>query len=311
VDRAEKNNRTTLAYIVKDFKRYRYVYLMALPVLAWYGIFCYWPIYGAQIAFKAFNPGLGIGGSPWIGLENFRIFFNGIYFIRTFMNTVLLSIYSILYGFPIPIVFALLLNEVRREWFKRTIQTVSYLPHFISLVVVCSLIREFTISTGLINNIMEVFGFERRSLLLEPGLFRTIYVTSGIWQSMGWSAIIYLAALSGVDPTYYDAAAVDGAGRFRRMLNVTLPGIAPTIIIMFILRVGQLMSVGFEKIILLYNPSIYETADVISSYVYRKGLLEQSYSYSSAVGLFNSAVNFVLVVGTNYMSRRLSETSLW
>ena len=311
MDRAEKNNRTTLAYIVKDFKRYRYVYLMALPVLAWYGIFCYWPIYGAQIAFKAFNPGLGIGGSPWIGLENFRIFFNGIYFIRTFMNTVLLSIYSILYGFPIPIVFALLLNEVRREWFKRTIQTVSYLPHFISLVVVCSLIREFTISTGLINNIMEVFGFERRSLLLEPGLFRTIYVTSGIWQSMGWSAIIYLAALSGVDPTYYDAAAVDGAGRFRRMLNVTLPGIAPTIIIMFILRVGQLMSVGFEKIILLYNPSIYETADVISSYVYRKGLLEQSYSYSSAVGLFNSAVNFVLVVGTNYMSRRLSETSLW
>ena len=284
---------------------------MALPVLAWYVMFCYMPMYGAQIAFKNFNPGLGILNSPWIGLKNFEMFFEGIYFWRTFRNTLLISLYSLLFGFPSAIIFALLLNELRTEMFKRVVQTVSYLPHFISLVVVCAIIREFTMSDGMINDIIAMLGGERHSLLLDAGLFRTIYVVSGIWQSIGWSSIIYLAALSGVDPTYYDAAVVDGAGRFQRMLHVTLPGIAPTIIIMFILRVGQLMSVGFEKIILIYNENVYETADVISSFVYRKGLLEQSYSYSSAVGLFNSAINFALVITANTISRKVNETSLW
>lgn len=299
------------AFLKKDLSKHRYIYIMLVPVLVWYFIFCYMPMYGAQIAFKDFNPGLGIPGSPWAGFRHFKLFFGGVYFWRTLRNTMLISLYSLAFGFPAPIILALLLNELRGRYFKRIVQTVSYLPHFISLVVVCSIIREFTASEGVINTIIELFGGPRRSLLLDAGLFRTIYVSSGIWQSIGWDSIIYLAALTSIDPSYYDAAVVDGAGRFKRMLHVTLPGIAPTIIILLILRVGQIMNVGFEKIILLYNENIYETADVISSYVYRKGLLEQSYSYSSAVGLFNSVINFSLVIAANKISRKINETSLW
>ena len=284
---------------------------MLVPVLAYYIIFCYIPIYGIQIAFKNFAPGLGIADSPWAGLTHFKSFFAGPYFLRTFVNTLLISLYSIIFSFPSSIILALLLNEVNNKYFKRTVQTVSYLPHFISTVVVCGIIREFTTSNGLIGGIVEAFGGTPRTLLLDPGMFRPIYIISEIWQGIGWGSIIYLAALSGIDPTLYDAAVVDGAGRFRRMLHITLPGILPTIVIMLILRLGSIMGVGWEKIILLYNESIYSTADVISSYVYRKGLLEQNYSYSAAVGLFNSVINFVLVVFANTFSRRISGTSLW
>lgn len=294
-----------------DIAKHRYLYLMALPVLAYYIIFCYLPIYGAQIAFKNFVPGLGILGSPWAGLTHFKAFFGSVYFGRILGNTLLISFYSLIFSFPMPIILALLLNEVKSKWFKSTVQTLSYLPHFISLVVVCSIIREFTASGGAINQIIRLLGGTPRTMLLVPELFRPIYIISEIWQEIGWGSIIYLAALSGIDPTYYDAAVVDGAGRWRRMWNVTLPGIMPTIVILLILRLGQVMSVGFEKIILLYSPSIYETADVISSFVYRKGLLEQGYSYSAAVGLFNSVINFVLVVTANTISRRVNETSLW
>ncbi len=284
---------------------------MLVPVLAYYIIFCYIPIYGIQIAFKNFAPGLGIADSPWAGLTHFKSFFAGPYFLRTFVNTLLISLYSIIFSFPSSIILALLLNEVNNKYFKRTVQTVSYLPHFISTVVVCGIIREFTASNGLIGGIVEAFGGTPRTLLLDPGMFRPIYIISEIWQGIGWGSIIYLAALSGIDPTLYDAAVVDGAGRFRRMLHITLPGILPTIVIMLILRLGSIMGVGWEKIILLYNESIYSTADVISSYVYRKGLLEQNYSYSAAVGLFNSVINFALVVFANTFSRRISGTSLW
>ena len=295
----------------KDIVKYRYIYLMLVPVLAYYIIFCYIPIYGIQIAFKNFAPGLGIADSPWAGLTHFKSFFAGPYFLRTFVNTLLISLYSIIFSFPSSIILALLLNEVNNKYFKRTVQTVSYLPHFISTVVVCGIIREFTASNGLIGGIVEAFGGTPRTLLLDPGMFRPIYIISEIWQGIGWGSIIYLAALSGIDPTLYDAAVVDGAGRFRRMLHITLPGILPTIVIMLILRLGSIMGVGWEKIILLYNESIYSTADVISSYVYRKGLLEQNYSYSAAVGLFNSVINFALVVFANTFSRRISGTSLW
>ena len=300
-----------LDFFKKDFIKFRYVYLMILPVVIWYVVFCYMPLYGAQIAFKDFNPGLGIIGSPWSGLKHFRLFFSGVYFVRTFTNTILISIYSLIFGFPAPIILALLLNEVRNNRFKRAVQTITYIPHFISLVVICSMIREFTASDGLINTIVELFGGTRRSMLLDSKLFRPIFIISGIWQNIGWDSIIYLAALTGVDSTQYDAATVDGAGRFKQMLHVTLPGIAPTIIILLILRIGQMMNVGFEKIILLYNENIYKTADVISTYVYRKGILEQSYSYSAAVGLFNSVINFVLVIAANFISRKVNETSLW
>ena len=295
----------------KDLKKNRGIYLMALPVLAFYICFSYIPIYGLQIAFKNFNLGDGIWGSPWSGLEHFKSFFGGPYFVRTLRNTVLLSLFTILVSFPAPILFALLLNEVRWKSFKRTIQTVSYLPHFISLVVICGLIKEFTQSTGLINQIIVFFGGTAETMLLNPDRFRPIYVISDLWQTIGWNSIIYLAALSGIDPTLYDAVAVDGAGRFGKIFHVTIPGIVPTIVIMLILRVGSFISVGYEKILLLYNTNIYETADVISTFVYRKGLIEANYSFSAAVSLFNSVVNFILVVFVNRVSARVSETSLW
>ena len=204
-----------------------------------------------------------------------------------------------------------MINEVRNKIFKRTVQTVSYLPHFISTVVVAGMVLSFTSTDGIITNILTLFGFPKQNLLMDASNFRTIYVASGIWQGVGWGSIIYIAALSGINQELYEAAKIDGAGRWKQTLHVTLPGITPTIITMLILRVGTMMSLGHEKVMLLYNPGIYETADVISTYVYRKGLIDMSYSYSAAVGLFNSVVNLVLLWGANKISRSLTETSLW
>ncbi|KPV55740.1 sugar ABC transporter permease [Paenibacillus sp. A3] len=314
------NPETTIAVVPKkragigllvDIRKNKLLYVMLLPVLLFYVIFHYAPMYGAVIAFKDFSPRLGIGESPWIGFEHFNTFFNGAYFWRTIKNTLLISFYELLFGFPAPIVLALLLNEVRHTLFKRTVQTVTYLPHFISLVVICGIVKDFTSADGVINDILVYMGGERLSLLLEPDMFRSIYVSSGIWQHIGWGTIIFLAALTGIDPEQYEAARMDGAGRWKQMLHVTIPGLMPTIVILLILNIGRLMNVGFEKIILLYNPSTYETADVISSYVYRVGLQDFNYSFSSAVGLFNSAINFILVIFSNWLSRKLNNTSLW
>lgn len=300
-----------LDIIRRDFKKNKYVYLMVFPVIVYFIIFSYWPMYGVIIAFKDYSPGKGILGSEWIGLKNFVDFFNSYYVGRLIRNTLLINIYDLFWGFPAPIILALLINEVNNKLFKRTIQTISYLPHFISLVVVCGIIIDFTASDGLITTILSQFGVKPTNLLMRPELFRTIYISSGIWQGVGWGSIIYLAALSGINPNLYEAATIDGAGRWKQTIHITLPGIAPTIIILFILRLGSMMSVGYEKIILLYNSTTYETADVISSFVYRKGLLESDYSYSTAVGLFNSVINFVLIIIANTISRKVSETSLW
>ena len=297
--------------LIKDLIRNKYIYIMLLPVVAYYLIFHYAPMYGAVIAFKRFMPNKGILGSPWIGFKNFETFFNSPYCLRIISNTVLLSVYGILFAFPAAIILALLLNEIRNPLFKKTVQTITYLPHFISLVVICGILRDFLSLDGLINDFVELLGLERTMFLAEPEWFRTIYIGSGIWQGIGWNSIIYIAALSQIDTELYEAAKIDGAGRWKQMWNVTLPGILPTIVIMLILRVGSIMTIGHEKIILLYNPAIYETADVISSYVYRKGLLESNFSFSSAVGLFNSAINFVLIISVNRISRKVSETSLW
>ena len=303
----------TRSIIQKDFKRNRYIYLMALPVLAYYLLFHYQPMYGAIIAFKDFKPAKGILGSPWVGLKHFHTFFTGPYAFRLIRNTFLISFYELIFGFPAPLLLAILLNEVLATRYKRMIQTLSYLPHFISLVVICALIKNFTASTGLVNDIIAFFFGEkaRSTLLQDPSNFRTVYVVSGIWQGVGWGSIIYLAAISKIDQQLYEAAIIDGAGRFARIMHVTLPGILPTIIIMLILRMGSLMSVGFEKVFLLYNSGIYETADVISTYVYRRGIIDTDWSFSAAVGLFNSVVNFVLVVAANFISGKFSETSLW
>lgn len=300
-----------LKIVRKDIFKNRIIYLMALPVIAYYIIFQYGPMYGAVIAFKDFSPGRGIFGSEWVGLQHFISFFKGVYFWRLLSNTIIINVYQLIFGFPAPIILALLLNEVRKNSIKRLVQTVTYLPHFISIMVICGLIIDFTSRNGLINDLLASIGIQRTTMLLRPELFRTIYVGSAIWQEIGWGSIIYLAALSGISQELYEAARIDGAGRWRQTWHITLPGILPTIIILLILRMGSMMNVGFEKTILLYNPLTYETADVISSYVYRKGILEFSYSFSTAVGLFNSVINFMLLLFSNQLSRKFTETSLW
>ena len=295
----------------KDFSRNRYIYLMALPVVAFFIIFHYVPMYGLVISFKRFTPALGITGSPWVGFKYFQDFFESYYFWRLIRNTILLSVYSLVWGFPAPIILALLIHEVRSVAFKRIVQSLTYVPHFISLVVVAGLLLQFSQLSGLFNDIISWFGIERISFFQDPRYFRSFYIGSDIWQQVGWGTIIYLAALSAIDPQLYEAATIDGAGRWKKLRHVTVPSIIPTIIVLLILRLGRLMTVGHEKIILLYNSSIYETADVIATFVYRKGLLDFNWSYGTAVGLFNSIINLLLVVLANKLSRRINETSLW
>ncbi|MBB3113365.1 putative aldouronate transport system permease protein [Paenibacillus phyllosphaerae] len=300
-----------LAMLRKDFRKNKYLYFIGLFGVAYYFIFSYIPMYGIIIAFKDYSPVKGIMGSPWVGFQHFTEFFQSFYFWRLLRNTLLINLYELLFAFPAPIILALLLNEVKHAFFKRSVQTVTYLPHFVSIVVICGMIVDFSRKGGLFNLILGWFGLEAQNLLLDPSLFRTIFIGSGIWQGIGWGSIIYLAALTSIDSQLYDAAKIDGANRWKQMLHVTLPGIMPTIIILLILRIGGMMDVGFEKIILLYNSQTYETADVISSFVYRRGLLEADYSYSTAVSLFNSVVNFMLLILANRISRKVNETSLW
>ena len=297
--------------VSKDFKRNRTIYLLLIPVLLYYIMFHYAPMYGSVIAFQNFKPQKGILGSDFVGLMHFKNFFNSPFFGRILFNTLRISFASIIFGFPAPIILALLLNELKFPRFAKVVQNITYMPHFISLVVICSLIREFTLDTGVINYILGFFGFTPTSLLNFPQYFTTVYVASGIWQEIGWGSIIYLAALSGLDPALYEAATIDGANRFDQMLHVTLPGILPTIIIMLILKLGQVLSVGYEKIILLYNDNTMSVSDVISTYVYAKGLLDLDWSFSSAVGLFNSIINFLFLNAANFISKKTSEYSLW
>ncbi len=295
----------------KDWIRNRSLYFLVIPVLIFYFLFHYKPMYGAIIAFKDYTPALGVAKSPWVGFANFTRFFKSVYFGRLIKNTILLSVYNLIFGFPAPIILALLLNEVRNKKFKSITQTITYLPHFISLIVVTGMLTNFSMTTGLFNDIIAFFGGERSPLLQDPKLYRTIYVASSIWQEVGWGSIIYLSALAGVDSQLYEAAQIDGAGKWKQLIHVTMPAIAPTIIIMLIMKMGSLMNMGYEKTILLYNPSTYETADIISSHIYRIGLLDQDWSYSTAIGLFNSVINFGLLIITNKISKRYSETSLW
>lgn len=297
--------------VKRDFQKNKELYLIILPVIIFYLVFHYKPMYGALIAFKDYTPGKGISGSEWVGFANFIRFFKSPFCFRLIKNTIVLSFYSLIFGFPAPIILALLLNEVHHTKFKKITQTATYLPHFISLVVVTGMIVNFSMNSGLFNDIIEFFGGTRSALLQRAELFRPIYVVSGIWQEVGWGSIIYLSALAGVDRELYEAAMIDGAGKLKQLIHVTLPGIAPTITIMLILKIGSLMSLGYEKTILLYNAATYETADIISSYVYRVGLLEQDWSYSTAIGLLNSIVNFLLLIIANRLSKKCSETSLW
>ncbi len=295
-----------------DIRKRPILYLLFVPVLIYYILFCYKPMYGALIAFTNYKPGQPLL-SNWVGLQNFIDFFNARDFSRLIRNTITISLNSILWGFPAPIILALLMNELRNRKFTRTVQTISYMPHFISLVVVCGMIISFTSSSGVITQLMYRLGLLEKpvALLSKANYFVPVYVISGIWQEVGYGSIIYLAALTNVSAELYEAAKIDGAGRWKQTLYITLPGILPTIITMLILRMGSVMNVGSEKIILLYNSAIYSTSDVISSYVYRKGIQSAQYSFSTAVGLFNSVINCTLLVLVNWLSRRLTETNLW
>ncbi len=306
-----KKGKGRFAQFGKYFVANWQIYLMILPALVFYTLFCYKPMYGAIIAFKDYSPRVGIWGSEWVGFKHFVDFFTGPYFSRTLFNTLWISVCTLLVSFPAPIILAVMINELRSKTYSRVVQTASYLPHFISLVVICSLIKEFTAQGGIITELLTHIGFPDTSMLNEPRYFVPIYVISETWQVIGWDSIIYLAALTSISPDIYEAAAIDGVGRFQKIIYITLPGIVPTVLTMLILKVGGLMGLGYEKIILLQNASNYSTSDVINSFVYRRGLVDRSYSFSSAVGLFNSVINCVLLFGSNWLSKKFSQTSLW
>lgn len=296
-------------------KRDRFIYLLLLPGILYYFVFHYLPMLGIVIAFEEYKPFFGLKGiftSKWVGLKHFMKFFKSAYCLRLIKNTLLISIYHLVWGFPIPIILALLINEVKGNFFKRSVQTISYLPHFLSAVIVCGIIRNMlSVDGGLVNAIIKFFGGTPISFLSESQYFRTIYTASGIWSSMGWSSIIYIAAMAGIDQELYEAAKVDGAGVLKRMWHITIPGIMPVICLRLILQIGELMSVGSGKILLLYNAQTYSTADVISTYVYREGLLNMNYSFATAIGLFESVVGLILVVSSNAIVKKLGQEGIW
>ena len=292
-------------------RKSKYLYcLMILPV-AYYIIFHYAPMYGIIVAFKDYNIVKGVFGSPWAGLKWFEKFITDPYFWQVVRNTLLLSIYNILWGFPVPIILAVMLNELKGGKFKRGIQSITYLPHFISTVVLCGMIVNMLSTDGLFNQLIVALGGKPKQFLMYPEYFRSIYVISGIWQKAGWTSIIYLAALTGIDSEILDAATIDGANRVQRIRHITIPAITPTIATLLIMDLGKMMNVGYEKVLLLYNGSTYETADIIATYVYRRGILQNSFSYATAVGLFQTVIGVILLLTANKISKKLSETSLW
>ena len=294
-----------------DWRKNWPLYALIVPVLIYYIVWCYGPLYGIVMAFDDFSPRKGILASNFVGFRWFTEFFRSPYAFRVIRNTVMINFWNLVWGFPLPIILALMLNDLRNQVFKRTVQTITYMPYFISVVIICGMLRDFASSDGVFGEFAKMFGGTPTNLLGNAAYFQTIYVGSELWQRIGWDSIIFLSALSAISPELYEAATIDGAGRIKQIFHVTLPGIMPTIAILLVLRIGSLMSLGFEKIILLYNPLTYETADVIASYVYRKGIVEANFSFATAVGLFNSVINFALVVFANRASSKLSETSLW
>ncbi|WP_139997322.1 ABC transporter permease subunit [Paenibacillus paridis] len=302
-----KGRSSLLRNIAKSYD----LYLMLLLPIAWYLIFHYGPLYGLQIAFKNFNPAKGILGSPWEGFGHFERFFDSYYFWRLLWNTVSINLFSLIIAFPIPIMLALLVNEIRSKSFSKWLQNITYIPHFISVVVIVGILNVFLSPNGPINMLIEAFGGTSIRFLETAGWFKTIFISSNIWQNMGWQSIIYIAALSGVNPQLYEAAKMDGASRLRRIWHVSLPGIASVVVILLILDVGHFMNVGFEKILLMQNNLNLESSDVISTFVYTTGILKGEYSYTAAIGLFNSVINLILLLMVNRFARKTSETSLW
>lgn len=296
----------------KILSRDKYLLLMFFPIFVYYIIFCYLPMPGIVIAFKNFIPGQSIFGGDWVGVKWFHQFFESQYFWRLLRNTFLLAFYPLIFGFPIPIIFAICITEIKSTALKRFTQTITYLPYFISTVIIAGMIINFlSPSDGIVNMLIQRLGGEKINFMMEPKWFRGIYTISGIWQSFGFNSIIFIATIMGIDPGIYEYARIDGVNKFQEVWHITLPSIKPTIVVLLILSLGNIMSVGFEKVYLLYNSSIYETADVISTYVYRQGIETQNFSYATAVGLFNSVITFTTVYFANWLSRRVNKMSLW
>lgn len=298
--------------IVDHLRREWQLYAMLLPTIIWLLVFLYKPMYGLQIAFKDYSVFRGVAASPWVGFEHFETLFNNDQFLRALKNTIYISLLSLLFGFPVPILLALMFNEVLKEWFKKASQTIVYLPHFISSVIIAGIvITAFSPSAGIVNTVLGWFGVDSIYFLTKPEWFRPIFVGTTIWQEAGFQSIVYLAAIAGVSPTLYESAVVDGASRWQMMWKITIPSIMPTIIIMLIIRIGNMLEVSFEMIILLYQPATYATADVVNTFIYRQGLQGGQYDLAAAAGLFNAVVAFVLVMSANTISKRYSRTSLW
>ncbi len=295
-----------------EIKRDFILYLMAIPVIVYFFLFCYLPMFGLVIAFQDFKPALGVMGSKFVGFKHFLKFFSSPLFWPIIKNTVLISFYDIVFHFPAPIIFALMLNEIKNTGFKRIIQTITYLPHFISTVVICSMIIRFLDQDGIITAFLSIFTGEKTNYLLEPGAFRTIYIGSGIWQGLGWGSIIYISALSSIDQELYEAAVIDGAGKWKQTIHITLPGILSTIVVLFIMRLGSVLSVGYEKILLLQNSYTRSISRVISVYVYERGIGEgNDMSFASAVGLFTSLVNIAFLFLSNFVSKKVTDSGLF
>lgn len=311
--RHKKGRQSKRQVFLKKCIRQKWLLLMTIPGLLVLLLLHYYPIYGIQIAFKNYNMGLGIWGSKWVGLKWFNSFFHNPFAGRLMRNTFLLGFLSLLFGFPLPILLSILINELNFDRFKRTVQSITYLPHFISTVVVVGLLKELCAIDGPVNVLVSALGGTPIAFFSEPGWFRTLFVASNIWQEVGWGSIIYLAALTNVDVGLYEAAYIDGASRFQRIIHITLPTILPTVTILFILNVGRMLTMDYQKVLLMYNPQTYETADIISTYTYREGINSMRYSYSAAVDLFMSVVSFVFLTVTNKIVKTLSSdaNSLW
>lgn len=291
--------------------KWQLLVMFAVPLI-WYIIFCYIPMYGIQLAFRDYNPRLGYLGSPFVGLQWFRQFFSSYYWMDIIWNTFSISLYSIVIGFPVPIILAIIINELPGKKFKKILQNITYTPHFISVVVLCGMLYLFlSPQYGILNTILGAFGAEPIGFLESSKYFKGVYVLSEVWQESGWSSIIYIAALAGIDPALYEAAKIDGAGRIKRIIHISLPGITPTIVTLLILKIGQIMSIGFEKAYLLQNDLNLKSSEIISTLVYKQGILQGNIGYATAVGLMNSCLNLLLIILANKFCKKFFDTSLW
>jgi len=307
----DKRFKSSLSALMSNLRRYKFMYLLFIPTIIYFVVFAYIPFYGLTIAFKKYMAFKGVWASPWVGFDNFQYIFSSEKFLSVLKNTIIIHMYSLFFGFPVPILFAILLNEVRVMWFKKTIQTVTYFPHFLSWIVFGGIVVNLVGPAGVINLVLTNLGMEPLNFLTDTALFRPLLIVTAILKEFGWGAIIYLAAIAGIDTELFEAARVDGAKRLRQIWHITLPGMRPIIILMFVLNLASILDAGFDQVFNLYNTSVYDVADIIDTYVYRIGILSNDYSLATAVGIFKGVVSCILIISANQLVKRVEGRSLW